>query len=563
MSVNEDILDLAITHAHYAERFKTYEVEKILGILKKADGELRDRILKYDFESWTKKYLKEVQNDLLEVQRAYSGQLVKELDKDLSAFGAQEARLQKSRIDKVAGKYLEKAGVSYTVPTPEQLRVAVNTTPLLMDNQAWNLKTLIESIGLNSSTAIKQSLKYSYATGESIQDAKRRLLGTATREGVTRKVKRQAEMVVRTAMTHMSNVTRKVTYEQNEDIVNGYEWISTLDQRTTDICQWRDGRVWMYDEGMRVRTEANLLPGPVYPPAHPNCRSTTVPVLKSWKDLGIDYKDVNAEERASMNGQVAGKVTYTDWIKKQPFHVQKEVLGKAKALALKSGAVNVNQFYNKDGRMLTIEQLRDKGLKVGTPPKSSMPPTDDLYKDAVDAESPKISNEFVFEKNDSFRSSLNDFEREGLEAYKGVQYLSMNKVLRGIEKEEYDTPIIRQHIRGMKDAFRKAPKLDVPLKVYRGGDFNDTFFKKLKSGATIVDNGFVSTTTKYDISKGFASDGGLNKVVFDLKAPKGKAFIPGNYIKQELIFDSGSKIKIIGIRYDNDFGGTIVEGLIL
>ena len=67
----------------------------------------------------------------------------------------------------------------------------------------------------------------------------------------------------------LKSLTRMVDllYKNNDDLINHYEWISTLDSRTSDICIGLDGNIYPVGKGR-------------LPPAHFNCRSTTAPILK-------------------------------------------------------------------------------------------------------------------------------------------------------------------------------------------------------------------------------------------------------------------------------------------
>jgi hypothetical protein len=112
----------------------------------------------------------------------------------------------------------------------------------------------------------------------------------------------------------------------------------------TAICRSLDGKVFAVGKGPR-------------PPAHWNCRSTTSPVLKSLKELGISTKDVPEGTRASMNGQVPKSVTYYQWLKSQPYETQVEALGRTRANLFRSGAIRGDQFEDDRGRPLTIEEL--------------------------------------------------------------------------------------------------------------------------------------------------------------------------------------------------------------
>lgn len=97
-----------------------------------------------------------------------------------------------------------------------------------------------------------------------------------------------------------------------------------------------------------------------------NCRSTTVPVLKSWKQLGINLKEAPAGTRASMNGQVPAKLNYLQWLKSQSVSTQNEALGVGRAKMFRSGKLTIDKFRARSGKgLLTLAQLR---AKEGLPP---------------------------------------------------------------------------------------------------------------------------------------------------------------------------------------------------
>ena len=145
-------------------------------------------------------------------------------------------------------------------------------------------------------------------------------------------------------MNHVSSQSREAVYSENESLVKGVQYVATLDTRTTDICADLDGQIFKVDEGPR-------------PPQHINCRSTTVPVLRSWKELGIDLKEAPPGTRASMNGQVAEGTTYGQWLKSQSTSTQNEALGPGRAKLFRSGAVSIHQFVDSTGRTLTLDEL--------------------------------------------------------------------------------------------------------------------------------------------------------------------------------------------------------------
>jgi hypothetical protein len=91
-----------------------------------------------------------------------------------------------------------------------------------------------------------------------------------------------------------------------------------------------------------------------------NCRCTTIPVLKSWQALGINLKEAPTGTRASMNGQVPATMTYGEWLAGQSDSIQNEALGIGKAQLFRDGKINVGDFVNNEGRILTLNELQKK-----------------------------------------------------------------------------------------------------------------------------------------------------------------------------------------------------------
>jgi hypothetical protein len=155
--------------------------------------------------------------------------------------------------------------------------------------------------------------------------------------------------VVRTATNHFTTQAREITYAENADVVKGVRWVSTLDTRTSFTCIDLDGRV--FEPGVGPR-----------PPAHYNCRSTTVPILKSWKELGLSLPDSPAGTRASMDGQVPSTLTYRDWLSRQPTGIQNEVLGPKLGPLFRAG--RLERLTDRNLRPLTVrEVLHREGIQ--------------------------------------------------------------------------------------------------------------------------------------------------------------------------------------------------------
>jgi len=93
---------------------------------------------------------------------------------------------------------------------------------------------------------------------------------------------------------------------------------------------------------------------------HFNCRSVSVPVLKSWRELGFDVDELSAGTRASMDGQVPAEQTYGQWLARQPADRQDEILGVERARLLRAGKLTVERFHDDKGRWLSLADLRKR-----------------------------------------------------------------------------------------------------------------------------------------------------------------------------------------------------------
>lgn len=157
--------------------------------------------------------------------------------------------------------------------------------------------------------------------------------------------RRQLDSLVRTITNHTSSVARKEIYSANSDILDGYKWISTLDNRTTLICGSRDGIV--YPD----------IPGSPLPPAHWGCRSTTIPAVKPEFDIGAKLHGKRPAISADGVERVSGRTTYGGWLKKQPTAFIDEALGVERSRLFRSGKFTIDKFVDPTGRVYTIEQL--------------------------------------------------------------------------------------------------------------------------------------------------------------------------------------------------------------
>ena len=105
----------------------------------------------------------------------------------------------------------------------------------------------------------------------------------------------------RLVMTEMANVFGQATadaYEANG--VEEYEILATLDNRTSEICQNLDGQ--------RFRVSEKQV-GVNYPPFHPLCRTTTIPVINRFANSNSKRW---SKDEDGIRHQV-NNMTYAEW----------------------------------------------------------------------------------------------------------------------------------------------------------------------------------------------------------------------------------------------------------
>lgn len=169
--------------------------------------------------------------------------------------------------------------------------------------------------------------------------------------------RRQVETLTRTAITDISTSASDEVYNNNIDVIDGYQYVATLDGRTSIICARLDGKVFSVDKG-----------GP-RPPQHYNCRSTTIPVFKSAGALmNIEdrrirkraIENLTSRRRASINGQVPARLTYEEWLSTQSNDVKLEILGSQDRVEIfNEGNLRLTQFSNAQGRLTSLERLEE------------------------------------------------------------------------------------------------------------------------------------------------------------------------------------------------------------
>ena len=113
-----------------------------------------------------------------------------------------------------------------------------------------------------------------------------------------------AKRLARTEMNYISNKATMQAYTDNG--IGEYEYVATLDARTSDICRELDGKTFPIKEAS---------PGINWPPLHPNCRSTTIPYFED-DDIGkaADDRIARAKDGRGKSIKLGQDVSFFEWV---------------------------------------------------------------------------------------------------------------------------------------------------------------------------------------------------------------------------------------------------------
>ena len=218
--------------------------------------------------------------------------------------------------------------------------------------------------------ALARSIRQGVFSGETTQQIARRLVGrldfgqpgtvkqiAAAGGEVTKLANYQVQTIVRTSINQVQNQASQAVYAANSKVAPKYEYVATLDSRTSPICQRLDGQEFSYNKGPT-------------PPQHFNCRSTTVPVVDFD---GLQKKYPNLEKppatkldtRPSITGRVPQGTPYGNWLLQQDRGLQIKTLGNEgkvnffKKLAKRegSGQAALRKMIRNDGTEVSLARL--------------------------------------------------------------------------------------------------------------------------------------------------------------------------------------------------------------
>jgi SPP1 gp7 family putative phage head morphogenesis protein len=339
--INETLIHLDSVHQTSVNRYGTTLANKVIPFLVQARNDLESQLLKDGLTIRNKTRLSQILSATRATLSEYYGGYTESLFLGLDEFVEPELNFISEMMNTVIVDY------DVAIPAPAQVISAATNNPMLLETGAISMSKAMSNWQSQEITRVQNAISLGYFEGQTTNQIVRNMKSIVG--GITT---RNAQTIARTALNHVANEARMETYKENDDLIIGYRWISTIDGRTSAICRDRDQNVYLFTDKFQPR-----------PPAHFMCRSSTTPEL----DGRFSFLD-EGETRASQFGQVPSSESYYEWLKKQPASMQDEVLGKTKGKIFRNAGLTIDEFkrasINRMGKELTIGQMAGKNQKI-------------------------------------------------------------------------------------------------------------------------------------------------------------------------------------------------------
>ena len=357
-NVNLVIENEQIAHAISIEKYKVGVVRRIIALLNRSDADLSAALSaaleRLPAESFTVERLELLLDQVRLINTQAYASVATELQNDLQELAGYEVSWQRALFESA-------------IPNPVQVRFPIASVSaeqayaaaLSRPFQGRLLKDWGTEIAADRMVKVRNAIRTGYLEGKTTDQIIRSIRGTRASgyaDGFLERPRKDLAAVVRTAVSHTAATARDEFNKANDEILKAERWVSTLDNKTSPMCRIRDQLQYTVNTHKPIGHKVPWLQGPGK--IHWCCRSTSAPVTKSWKELGMNIDEMTPSQRASMDGQVPGNTTYREWLSRQSDARKIEVLGPVRAQLLKDGKLDLEDFYSPTGEWLTLDQMR-------------------------------------------------------------------------------------------------------------------------------------------------------------------------------------------------------------
>lgn len=324
------------------ERLKSGEVNHFTVYLEKIENSIREQLSIHDITTFNRtrleRKLKQIDGLLATIFEEYYESLTPRIA-DIAEY---EATVEVKLLDKNSGPKLE-----FSKPDLKRLKAMFKNHPMSLRDGTPGvlLEPFIKDWSIKERNRVTGLIRQGYFEGRTTPQIVNSLVGHGKQSDLKR-MRRNASTVIRTVIQHISSTARAQVWTDNNDLIEGYVFVATLDGMTTQVCRSLDGQLFKVGKGPLA-------------PLHPSCRSTTRAQLKKEFALLSAHRT-----RAAKDGPVKGDLNYYDWLKDQSASFQNTAIGPTRAKLLRDGGLSANEFaklnLGRNFQPLTLDEMREK-----------------------------------------------------------------------------------------------------------------------------------------------------------------------------------------------------------
>lgn len=363
-TVNEVLLDEMVAHAIGLTQYGEGLARQMLRLLNRADADLATALAaaleRLPADAFTVQRLDATLEEVRRMNRLAYQAVNEQLLLDLRGLAEHEAEFHHALLSATLPQAV-RVSITLSGVTPATLHAAISARPF----QGRLLGEWASRLEADRMERLRDAVRLGYVEGQTNAEIVRRIRGTRAAhyaDGVLERNRRDLMAVTRTAVSHTAATAREHFIQANRDVIKAERWVSTLDTRTSSPCRLRDGHDYSVGDHKPIGHAVPWLGGPGR--LHWQCRSTSVPVVKSLRELGIAADELPPGTRASMDGQVPAGTTYAAWLARQSAARQDDILGPVRGRLLRAGGLKPDDFYDNKGRWLTLEQLKARDAQA-------------------------------------------------------------------------------------------------------------------------------------------------------------------------------------------------------
>lgn len=283
---------------------------------------------------------------LADMQELIGNELSKFSNYAVGRITEEQRRVIEMSLEFSRDEMILRLGPEYDVSDIRRIRSLPIDEVIVMvgsNQQGSPLKALFDSINIEGSQKASDALVEGMMLGynpRKIAPMIRDALGVQLNRALT---------ISRTETMRAQRVAASESYKANADVMKGWRWQAALTGNTCPVCISMHGSIHPVEEEME---------------SHINCRCCSVPVTKSWEELGAELGfDFSGVEKAGPSfEEIAKKYKLSDEQKRMyaqrkmtgeayfrglSAEEQRKILGPAKWLAWKEGKFEFTQLAKK------------------------------------------------------------------------------------------------------------------------------------------------------------------------------------------------------------------------